>query len=137
MTPLRTPQSQFQPKSTETYRLLKGITFQGLFDESYREWGEKPPEDTKKLRKSQNLSKASQILDLMNWFSTKKENEIMNSAGNGTLKELIASTLSNCVAHSTSAKYIELNIQKKPQKLQMPPGKKYKKIPCTTWDDYK
>ena len=73
----------------------------------------------------------------MNWFCTDTEKTIMKSDGNDVLKGLIAQNLSNCVAHSTSSKYVELKIQKKPRTLSMQLGRTYKAIPCTAWDDYR
>ena len=73
----------------------------------------------------------------MNWFCTEKEMKLMKSAGNEALKGLIAQNLSNCLAHSTSTKYIELKITKKPRTLQMQPGRTYKPIPCTARDDFR
>ena len=73
----------------------------------------------------------------MNCFCTGLEMKMMKSVGNDTLKGLIAQNLSNCVAHSTSSKYTELNIKKKHRILIMQLGKAYKAIPCTAWDDFR
>ena len=73
----------------------------------------------------------------MNWFRTKKEKQILKSAGNEKLKKLISHNLSNCMVHAISLKYIELRIKKKPQKLNIQPRNKYCLIPCTAYDNYK
>ena len=145
MTPVDTPTTRKNPTKKMMLgggglnepRSLKGISFKELYVESYKTWNGNTPGNLKVEGKTQNHSRASQILDVMNWFCTDIEKTIMKSEGNDVLKGLIAQNLSNCVAHSTSSKYVELKIKKKPRTLTMQAGRTYKAIPCTAWDDYR
>ena len=118
-------------------RSLKRISFEGLFVESYKEWEGKNPKNLKAPGKQTKLLKNIANIRCNEFFCTDKESEIMKSAGNDALKELIANNLSNYVAHSPSAKYIELRVNNEPQKLTLKPGKQCAQIPCTAWDDLK
>ena len=126
------------PLDKPELRSLRGTSFEDLYYEVYTQWkGNIPGDLSKEKGNTQNHSRASNIIDAMNWFRTKKEKQILKSAGNEKIKKLISHNLSNCMVHAISLKYIELKIKKKPQTLNMKPINNYCSIPCIAYEDYK